>query len=287
MLVRTTSWVAVLVVALLAGAGLARADGAPKPTITGTAQVGETLVASATLGSADPASAAWQWLRCQANAAGTCKAIPGATADRYRIVDADLGFRLRVKLTITGADGTASSERSAATDVVRAAPAPVPSPTPTPSPTPSATPSPRPSPTPAGPPSTGSSSASAPPAPVTVQARPRLLDPFPVVRIRGVLTRSGARLTLVTVRGPRDVRIVVRCRHSSCPRQRLAVAAARTRLRLFERALRAGTRLEIKVVRPGWIGKWTVITIRRGAAPRRRDLCLYPGGVRPVRCPAA
>jgi len=83
------------------------------------------------------------------------------------------------------------------------------------------------------------------------------------------------------------VRIVVRCRHGSCPRPRLAVAATRTRLRLFERALRAGTRLEIKVVRPGWIGKWTVITIRRGAAPRRRDLCMYPGGVRPVRCPAA
>jgi hypothetical protein len=279
MLVRTTSWVAVLVVVVLAGAGWARADGAPKPVITGTAQIGETLVASAMLGSVDPASAAWQWLRCQADKAGSCKAIPGATADRYWIVDADVGFRLRVTLTVTGADGTASSERSAATDVVNAAPAPVPSPTPTPSPGPT--------PTPAGSPSTGSSGASAAPAPVTVQARPRLLDPFPVVRVRGVLTRGGARVTLLTVRGPRDVRIFVRCRHGSCPRRRLAVPAAMTRLRPFERALLAGTRLDIKVVRPGWIGKWTVITIRRGAGPRRRDRCLYPGGLRPVRCPAA
>ena len=281
MLVRTTSWVAVLVVVVLAGAGWARADGAAKPVITGIAQIGETLVASATLGSVDPASAALQWLRCQADKANTCRAIPGATADRYRIVDADVGFRLRVTLTVTGADGTASSERSAATDVVKAAPAPVPSPTPTPSPGPSPTP------TPAGSPSTGSSGASAAPAPVTGQARPRLLDPFPVVRVRGVLTRGGARVTLLTVRGPRDVRIFVRCRRGNCPRRQLAVAATMTRLRLFERALRAGTRLEIKVVRPGWIGKWTVITIRRGAAPRRSDGCLYPGGLRPVRCPAA
>ena len=289
MLVRTTLWVAVLVVVVLAGAGWARADGAPKPVITGNAQIGETLVASATPGSVDPASAAWQWLHCQADKAATCRAIPGATADRYRIEDADVGFRLRVTLTVTGADGTASSERSAATDVVKAAPAPVPSPTPSPGPTPTPTPSPGPSPTPTpvGSPSTGSSGASAPPAPAPVQARPRLLDPFPVVRVRGVLTRGGARVTLLTVRGPRDVRIFVRCRHGSCPRQRLAVAAAMTRLRPFERALRAGTRLEIKVVRPGWIGKWTVITIRRGAAPRRSDRCLYPGGLRPVRCPAA
>ena len=295
MLVRTTSWVAVLVVVVLAGAGWARADGAAKPVITGIAQIGETLVASATLGSVDPASAAWQWLRCQADKANTCRAIPGATADRYRIVDADVGLRLRVTLTVTGANGTASSERSAATDIVMAAPAPVPSPTPTPSsgptPTPSSgptpTPSPGPTPTPAGSPFTGSSGASAPPAPVTSQARPRLLDPFPVVRVRGVLTRGGARVTLLTVRGPRDVRIFVRCRRGNCPRRQLAVAATMTRLRVFERALRAGTRLEIKVVRPGWIGKWTVITIRRGAAPRRRDRCLYPGGLRPVRCPAA
>lgn len=279
MLVRTTSWVAVLVVVVLAAAGWARADGAPKPVITGTAQIGETLVASATLGSVDPASAAWQWLRCQADKANTCRAIPGATADRYRIVDADVGLRLRVTLTVTGADGTASSERSAATDTVMAAPAPVPSPTPTPSPGPT--------PTPAGSPFTGSSGASATPAPVTSQARPRLLDPFPVVRVRGVLTRGGARVTLLTVRGPRDVRIFVRCRRGSCPRRQLAVAATMTRLRLFERPLRAGTRLEIKVVRPGWIGKWTVITIRRGVAPRRTDGCLYPGRLRPVRCPAA
>jgi hypothetical protein len=275
MLVRTTRWVAVLVVLLLAGAGWARAAEPAKPVITGTAQVGETLAASATRGTAEPTSVAWQWLRCQADKAAGCKAIAGATADRHRIVDSDLGFRLRVKLKVTSADGVASSQRSAATDVVAAAPAPVPSPPPPPSPPPAA------------PPSSGSPGASPQPPPITVRPRPRLLRPFPVVRIRGFLTRSGARVTLLTVRGPRDVQILVRCRYGNCPRRHLAVTAGVTRLRPFERVLRAGTRLDIKVVRPGWIGKWTVITIRRGAAPRRKDRCVYPHGLRPVRCPGA
>ena len=285
MLVKTTSWITAAVV-LLVGVGWARAAGTPRPVITGVAQVGETLAASATWGSSAPTSVAWQWLRCTADKGSDCKAIGGATADRYRIVDADVGYRLRVKLTVTGEDGKATSQRSEATDVVMAAPAATPSPTPTPTPTPSPTPSPGSTPGPSAPPvstpSPGSSILTAP-----VGAVPRLLDPFPVVRIRGVLTPTGARVTLLTVRGPRDVRISVRCRHGSCPRRRVAVTAAVTRLRPFERALRAGTRLDIKVVRPGWIGKWTIITIRRGAPPRRRDRCVYPGGRRPVRCPAS
>ena len=101
--------------------------------------------------------------------------------------------------------------------------------------------------------SAGSSGTTVPP-PVTVPALPRLLDPFPIVRIRGALTLTGARVTLLTVRGPRGARIYVRCRRGSCPRRRLAVTAALTRLRSFEGELRAGTRLDIMVVRPGWIG---------------------------------
>jgi hypothetical protein len=97
MFVRTTSWVVVLVVlvvlvvAWLAGAGWARADGVPKPAITGTAQAGETLTASATWGTQPPTTVAWQWLRCDAEKPGTCKAVAGATADHYRIADADVG----------------------------------------------------------------------------------------------------------------------------------------------------------------------------------------------------
>jgi hypothetical protein len=121
--------------------------------------------------------------------------------------------------------------------------------------------------------------------PVEGSTLPPMLDPFPVVRIRGRLTATGARVTLFTVRAPRGVRIDVRCRGSSCPVRRLARTAAVSRLRPFERHLRAGTRLEITVTKPGYIGKWTTIVIRRGAPPKRSDRCRYAGGRRPVPCP--
>lgn len=274
MFVRTTSWVAGLVVVLLACAGPAGA--VATPVIGGTAQVGETLVASAPWEGEPPAAVAWQWQRCDVDAKKvTCQPIRGATGDRHQLTDADLGHRLRVKLTAGG-----KSELSALTDVVQAAPPPAPAPVPSPTPDPS------PSPTTTSTPPTPSSSTTVPLS-VPSEAPPRMLDPFPIVRIRGSLTDDGARVTLLTVRGPRDAQISVRCRGLSCPRRRLAVATAVTRLRPFERELRAGTRLDIKVVRPGWIGKWTVLTIRRGAPPRRSDRCVYPGGRRPVRCPAS
>jgi hypothetical protein len=115
-------------------------------------------------------------------------------------------------------------------------------------------------------------------------AAPLMLDPFPVVRIRGQLTPTGARVTLFTVRATRGTLIVVRCRGESCPIRRFSRRAARTRVRPLERHLLAGTRLLVRVTKPGYIGKWTRIVIRRGAVPRRSDRCLYPGAGEPVRC---
>src|SRR5262249_13039565 len=139
------------------------------------------------------------------------------------------------------------------------------------------------------------------PAPVVVRTEPRLLHPFPIVRIRGVLTRSGARVTRLTVRGPRDVRISVRGRGGSCPRPRPAVAAAVTLPRPGEgvRAAgvsrgrraggggRGGPRLDEGGGRGGGAGRGPPTPAGRGAAPRRRDRCVYPNGRRPVRCPEA
>ena len=252
---------------LLACAGPAGAADTPTPVINGMAQVGETLVASAAWEAEPPTAVAWQWQRCDADAKKvTCQPVRGATSDRYRVGDADLGHRMRVMLTVGE-----ESKRSELTDVVVAATPPAPTPSPSPSPTPVSTPI---------------SGPAAPPS-VIVDVAPQLLDPFPIVRIRGSLTADGARVTLLTVRAPRGARISVRCRGVDCPRRRLAVASALTRLRPFERVLHAGTRLDIKVLRPGWIGKWSIITIRRGAPPSRSDRCLYPGGRSPVRCPAS
>jgi hypothetical protein len=41
------------------------------------------------------------------------------------------------------------------------------------------------------------------------------------------------------------------------------------------------------VTRRGYVGKRTVIQLRRGKTPTRRDLCLFPGVRKPKACNAA
>ena len=115
---------------------------------------------------------------------------------------------------------------------------------------------------------------------------PRMMRPLPVVRIRGRLSRIGARITLLTVLAPRGARIAIRCRGRGCPARRWARTTALTRIARFQRDLRAGTRLVITVTKRRRIGKHTMIVIRAGKAPTRRDRCLMPGSTRPVACPA-
>jgi hypothetical protein len=46
----------------------------------------------------------------------------------------------------------------------------------------------------------------------------------------------------------------------------------------FERhELRAGARMVVSVTRRGYVGKRTVIVVRQGRPPSRRDACLFPG----------
>jgi hypothetical protein len=123
------------------------------------------------------------------------------------------------------------------------------------------------------------------PAPAT-GVKPRMMRPAAVVRISGWLSGRGAMISRLTVRAPRGTTIGVRCSGPSCPRESLARTTKLARLRPFERRLRAGTRLVIRVTRDGFIGKHTVIRIRRGKAPARRDLCLFPGSEAPAKCPA-
>ena len=54
------------------------------------------------------------------------------------------------------------------------------------------------------------------------------------------------------------------------------------RFRRFERALRAHAVIEVFVTNPPTVGKYTRITVRKGLAPLRRDLCLVPGAKRPA-----
>jgi len=91
------------------------------PTVTGTAKVGSTLTASNGTWSGSPTSYAYQWQRC--GSSSSCTNITGSTKQTYVIVAADAGRTLRVVVTATNADGSASAS-SDQTDVVAATGAP-------------------------------------------------------------------------------------------------------------------------------------------------------------------
>ena len=91
------------------------------PTITGTAQVGETLTSGVTgISDSDGLNSvtfAHQWLADDAN-------ISGATDSSYTLVAADAGKAIRVRATFTDDAGNGEELTSAATGAVAAAPPP-------------------------------------------------------------------------------------------------------------------------------------------------------------------
>jgi hypothetical protein len=289
--------IAAAALALVVPAG-ARAAVAPTitsgPTISRTPQVGSTLTASATWSGDPEPVATWRWLRCT-KTPDNCSVIVGATTDAYRPTSEDIGAMLRVRLTVRNSSGS-DQARSDPTAVVTPAPTPAPTATPTPTATPAPTATPTPTatatPSPTATPAVGFDVAPALPSPTqspspvrSGRTELRLLEPFPLIRIKGRLTARGARVTLLSIRAPRGVRIIVSCRGRDCPVRRFAARRAVHRLRAFERELRAGTRLEITVIKAGFIGKRTVFVVRRGAAPSRSDRCVNSGTQRDMRCP--
>jgi hypothetical protein len=123
---------------------------------------------------------------------------------------------------------------------------------------------------------------------LVVEPPPPLLSPFPVIRIVSRTTVRGVRVLLLVVHAPRGAKVRVHCKGRSCPWRRRSVRPrhGHVRIRALERPLRAGTVIEVFVSRPGRIGKYTRIRIRRGRAPARKDACIRPGARRPGRCPA-
>jgi hypothetical protein len=225
------------------------------PEIVGPAEIDRSLTALP--GIWTPSAGVeflFRWLRCEADRS-RCEAIPGANAGTYRVRLGDAGSRLRVRVTAI-ADAGAVSAESAQTAVVPS------------------------------PPGTQDFAAAGPP-PAATPSGPGILDPFPRVRIKGFYTPRGARLQLVTVKGPPGAQIRLACHGRGCPYRRRALPSRpRVRLRSLERFHRSGTRIVIRVTSPQLIGKYTRIIIRRGREPARRDRCLLPGGTKPVACPA-
>ncbi|HEY5044408.1 MAG TPA: PKD domain-containing protein [Solirubrobacteraceae bacterium] len=123
-----------------------------------------------------------------------------------------------------------------------------------------------------------------------------LMQPFPIVRIAGSDSSSGVKLSLLTVQAPLGARVTAQCRGRGCPvksESRLARSSknkAGTVLvvfRRFERSLRAGVILSIRVSSLGEIGKYTSFTIRRNKPPVRVDACIGPTNPKPIPCPAS
>ncbi len=115
-------------------------------------------------------------------------------------------------------------------------------------------------------------------------ARPLPLNPFPVVRARGQLLAGGIRLQRLSVMAPRSATINVRCT-PSCGTQRTAGTGRTLRLRRFERELRVGVVLELRVTGARRLGKFVSFRVVGGSRGYvRKDACLVPGSTRPVAC---
>jgi hypothetical protein len=91
------------------------------PSITGTAQDGQTLTANTgSWSGTPPISYAYQWRSCNPAGAG-CADIAGATASTYALAPTDVGTTVRVAVTASNAGGS-STAVSNATAVVGAVP---------------------------------------------------------------------------------------------------------------------------------------------------------------------
>ena len=128
----------------------------------------------------------------------------------------------------------------------------------------------------------------------------RLMSPFPVVRISGVVRKRGIKLRLISISAPIGATISVRCRGRGCVfRKRATTLSARphsgARLapgtgmvrirRLGRRVLRVGAAVQVFVTTPNAIGKYTRLRVRRGGPPARIDQCAHPGSETPAPCP--
>jgi hypothetical protein len=118
-----------LALVLPAGGGAAAQATGPKntsePGISGSAEQGRTL--SATEGSwtgSTPMSFAYHWVRCGSDGGlpdgSNCIFVAGATKSKYTLVGADVGFRMRVRVTATNAAGSATAASNPTSVVVGA-----------------------------------------------------------------------------------------------------------------------------------------------------------------------
>jgi hypothetical protein len=94
-----------------AAASAAKPSNVAEPDVDGRAEQGRTLTASrGRWNGTEPISYQFRWVRCGAGGGrpdgSDCGLIIGATGSRYQVASADVGSRLRVRVTATNADGS-------------------------------------------------------------------------------------------------------------------------------------------------------------------------------------
>jgi hypothetical protein len=82
--------------------------GLAAPTVSGTAQQGQTLTASPGSWTATDATFAYQWQHCD-SAGANCVDIAGATAQTYAVTSTDVGATLHVVVKATNRFGSATA----------------------------------------------------------------------------------------------------------------------------------------------------------------------------------
>src|SRR5438270_362715 len=115
---RITAALTVAAVAMTLAAGGASGNSSPQgqqppsnltlPSISGTAQVPNTLTTSTGTWQGKNLSYAYQWLRCSSTGA-SCTAISGATSSTHLLSTADVGFTLRVTAIASNRNGSTAA----------------------------------------------------------------------------------------------------------------------------------------------------------------------------------
>lgn len=98
-----------------------------EPAITGTPMVGRILTSSTgSWTGSQPITFTRQWVRCDATGGlpdgSKCSRISGATRTTYELRNADVGFRLRVRVTAANSDGSATAASNPTVGIVSARP---------------------------------------------------------------------------------------------------------------------------------------------------------------------
>ena len=88
------------------------------PTISGTAEQGQTLTEEHGSWTNEPSSFSYQWEGCNGSG-GECEPIEGATSQTYLLAPQDVGHTIRVQETATNEAGSGGPATSEATAVVQ------------------------------------------------------------------------------------------------------------------------------------------------------------------------